>query len=128
MTTQEILDYLSEIPEDEWTTGRFTKKQDNKVYHCALGFINIKSNNLNTPRLLKFFNKLGLFNKSGIDNSSIETANSKQALWVRANSFLNSKNSPSLVQINDGYNIHYKQPTAKQRVIQLLKDMIAEGY
>lgn len=107
LTTQEWLDYLQSKPEDEWITDYMHSTCNGKECYCAAGFINLRPEYPNIyDKAREFLPVIGDGSQGWDKDTQLDT----------------------IVNVNDSRHPKYQQDTPKQRVIQLLSDMIAAGY
>lgn len=101
---EEAIRILEPIPDEKWIMGNWVSECGMK--HCALGWINFK--------------------KHRCQNSHPDVSHHSTNFLGPApatNGF-----GSGIANVNDGNDIRYQQPTPKQRVIALLRDMIKAGY
>lgn len=98
------------MPNDKWTTGRFTSDEG---VHCALGHCGVRNYIYPTKEaeaLYDIFKSLNItYSRSGI---AIED-------------YTNEKISNKVISISDGITEQYQQPTPKARILAALHDLKA---
>ena len=111
---QKALRLLNEVPSDEFITGDYTDKVGKC---CAIGHL---------ERLTK--DPSDYSNKNCYDN----TTTFGYAVRTASTKFIKEKHNTDyacIAEVNNKPRLNgYTEPVIKDRVIHLLKDMVAEGY
>lgn len=110
---QEALRLLSAVPEEQWVIGQWTDHHTKRC--CASGhYARLKV----SPDYFDFL----------ILHGDYENEHGHHVKLLKEASFKFLKGVDNILTVNDMLTHGYKQPTSKQRVIAMLKDMVQAGY